>query len=1481
MSEEVLSYKITADIDVLEQGLKTAEKGFEDLSNKAKNEGKKVDESFENVGKSATDNLNKGLTDAGKSFEDLSSKAKKECRNIDNSLGGLGNNIVGGLTDSLRDAGQSLEELTNKAKKEGGNIEEALNEAGDNVSDSFSEALEEAGEGLEELSEKAEEQGAEIDDTFKKIGKSIAAVFTLQQAGKFIKKMAEVRGEFQQLEVAFATMLQSKNKANSLMNEVINLAATTPFDVNQVANGAKQLLAYGSEAENISDELTRLGNIAAGLSIPLNDMVYLFGTTRTQGRLFTQDLRQFMGRGIPLADELAKQFGVTKDKVGELVTAGKIGFPEVEKAIKSMTNEGGKFYNLMGEQSKTVAGQVSNLGDAIEQMFNEIGRSNEGVMSKSLDMASNIVEHYKEIGRILSVLVSTYGSYKAIVITLNAINKVKSALLLAEAANVNKLRAAVIGLTSAKRVETAVQLANNKALLMNPYVAVVAAITGAIVATTKFIKKNKELAEEQRNWTRDLNKGVTEAEKMEKTYNKLKTAAEKAKPGTEEYTKALHELGNAYPEFAGKFAELDKPFTNELERQKKLSELLEDVKIKYLNIAKAKAISEAYTQKVSEQELLEEEIKSNMLGKLDHNTKERKLYGGKNYREAKKILEDWLKNNFSNDKLIPLATIQEELRNALFGKNSYVSEKYAANWFYDLYDDIKEYQLKQQQVKSLEKKYEKELEISTKNEFNSNVEDQNKNETEEEKRRRAEEAKKRIEKLNKAKEDYEKASKNFIDGINRSIEDFIIEIMDNTYEQGSAKIDQKYDDMKKAIEGEYKELELMAKDAGKALSEDIKKAYENGLEGVESGRKREKSLLKETYIEDINNYIRQGESELSKCIDDYTKKYSEIINKIEKLDLEENERTKLKSEAHEQYIYNLSKIDVLNGAKQAENIDDKIKQLESIIDALKGEKTDIDVCDLLGINEDQLNKLKQSKELLTSIEELLDKLKEQSSNSLKKTEEELRMIADRAKSIVSNISSALMEINGIFASQYDSAEDDFKYIRSAITNVGAGAAAGGWIGAIVGALKTIAEVAVGIFTELRHRDPATEKRTREFFQNSMYGLLNGGGMNRGEYVEYLDRRNPDLDYYLKFFLNRFYSETFGHVNFSSYKRNSGSMGFELEIPEYHITTVQDIKYLFKEFAETFLDLNDELKNQLSELVDFSDSFVKGLERVLKNFNSISGNLFGKDYIDAARAASQAATILETDAWANYRFYLDEAFRYQISSGDRMSKKEKESLEVLRNEAAEYEDAALNYADMKAGIQSAIMEMLTGFSSIVEAANEFSSTFVNAFIEANDISSSLGNVVRNSLIQGLTTMMTGQWYADFHNFLLHIWDDNQITQDEMDMIPDWINWIKSESQSAIESMQPVVDMINSLGDASDRAGLSKGIEGMSQDTATELNGRFTAIQAQTAMIGEDVGFLRTNSSQQLVYLSRIQSNTASLIDIKNDIQYIRNHGVNIL
>lgn len=275
-----------------------------------------------------------------------------------------------------------------------------------------------------------------------------------------LNSIVQVRGQFQQLEIAFGTMLGNEQKAKALMDQMIDTAAHTPFDLMGVASGAKQLLAYGEAADKVNDTMVRLGNIASGLSIPLNDIVYLYGTTMVQGRLYAQDVRQFTGRGIPLVKELAKMYGVTAEEINNMVSAGKIGFHDVEKVINSLTDSGGQFYNLMEKQSASLTGMISNLEDAWDGMLNDIGTSNQDVFAGSISSATYLVENYQKILDILEAIVISYGSYKAAIVLNTLATKGYTGVALID----NTVRQAKIGLMKAEAVATGQVAAQTKAM---------------------------------------------------------------------------------------------------------------------------------------------------------------------------------------------------------------------------------------------------------------------------------------------------------------------------------------------------------------------------------------------------------------------------------------------------------------------------------------------------------------------------------------------------------------------------------------------------------------------------------------------------------------------------------------------------------------------------------------------------------------------------------------------------------------------------------------------------------------------------------------------------------------------------------------------------------------------------------------------------------------------------------------------------------
>ena len=235
-----------------------------------------------------------------------------------------------------------------------------------------------------------------------------------------------VRSQFQQLEISFTTMLGSEQRAGALMNQLVQTAAKTPFDMSSITNGAKQLLAYGTAANEVNDILVHLGDISAGLNVPLGDLVYLYGTTMSQGRMYTMDLRQFMGRGIPMAEELGKIMGKTTQEVQQAVTDGKVGADLVKKAIINMTEEGGKFGGLMEKQSTTLQGKWSNIGDSVDQMFNELGKKSQGIFGTGLDLISSLVDNWEMVVKVIGSAAVAVGTYKAGLMAAASIQKAQN-----------------------------------------------------------------------------------------------------------------------------------------------------------------------------------------------------------------------------------------------------------------------------------------------------------------------------------------------------------------------------------------------------------------------------------------------------------------------------------------------------------------------------------------------------------------------------------------------------------------------------------------------------------------------------------------------------------------------------------------------------------------------------------------------------------------------------------------------------------------------------------------------------------------------------------------------------------------------------------------------------------------------------------------------------------------------------------------------
>lgn len=399
---------------------------------------------------------------------------------------------------------------------------------------------------FESLTKKTQEEGEKQAQVWQNLVKGATAYFTLQGASAFIKQVVAVRSQFQQLEISFGTMLKSKEKANELMAQMADLAAKTPFGLEEVSEGAKRLLAFQVPAEEVTETLRRMGDVAAGLGVPMGQLIHVYGQVKAQGKLMTNDLYQFMNAGIPIIAELSKVVGKNETEIKDMVSAGKIGFPEVQAVIKNMTNEGGLFFNLMSEQSKSLGGQISNLGDSFDQMLNDIGKASEGYISGAIQGVTFLVENYKTLGKVIAGLIVTYGAYRTAVLVNIALTK-GWAVAAKEDAIAKGIQ------TVATNAATIATKGLNAAMKANPYVLVATAVVGLVSAVVLFNKEMTvaEKAQKAYNEEQERQKGVLQKEREE--YEQLIDVVKDENQSKGKRIEAFQKLQSLYPDIFSKY----------------------------------------------------------------------------------------------------------------------------------------------------------------------------------------------------------------------------------------------------------------------------------------------------------------------------------------------------------------------------------------------------------------------------------------------------------------------------------------------------------------------------------------------------------------------------------------------------------------------------------------------------------------------------------------------------------------------------------------------------------------------------------------------------------------------------------------------------------------------------------------------------------------------------------------------------------------
>ncbi|MDR1332179.1 MAG: tape measure protein [Tannerella sp.] len=390
------------------------------------------------------------------------------------------------------------------------------------------------------------EAGTHVSDLERRLRSAVKTVAGTAALQQFVKQIISVRGEMQNLGIALETMLGSKAKADAMMKDIVAFAMKTPFTLTEVADNAKQLMAMGIASEKVMATLKTLGDVAAGVNVPIARLAINYGQVSALGRLQQREIRDFAMAGVPVIEELAKMLNKTNGEINDMVEAGQIGFPLVEEAFRRMSGEGGKFNNLMEKMNTSLTGQISKLKDQIQLMFNEIGKSNEGAIYGAINMAAKLVENYEQIGKILVSLAATYGVYKAAVIAVTVTERALAVQRLAHIKGLTTMQLLTDILTKKTAVLNAV-ISSNKYVIVATAIAAIAAAVWAMSDSTDAAKK----ALEEYNAERE-EAARAEEEHRAKIESLINTVNDEA-AATYQRIMALEDLQKAYPGIFDKY----------------------------------------------------------------------------------------------------------------------------------------------------------------------------------------------------------------------------------------------------------------------------------------------------------------------------------------------------------------------------------------------------------------------------------------------------------------------------------------------------------------------------------------------------------------------------------------------------------------------------------------------------------------------------------------------------------------------------------------------------------------------------------------------------------------------------------------------------------------------------------------------------------------------------------------------------------------
>lgn len=448
-----------------------------------------------------------------------------------------------------------------------------------------------------QISQSAQQESNRMREALLGVGKAMGIAFSAQQAIAFVKQVVSVRSEIQALEVSFRTLLGSQQASAELMRQMKEFAAATPLQLGDLAKGAQTMLGFNVNPDEIMPMLKAIGDISMGDAQKFQALTLSFSQMQSVGKLMGQDLLQMINAGFSPLAVMAEKTGKSIGELKEEMSKGAISADMVKQAFIDATSEGGQFYGMLSGQGDTVKGALAQLSGAFTDMFNGIGEQSEGIIKGSVKSLQWLVENYETLGKVLAGIIATYGTYKAVMMTVVALERLQVQLALAKMDGMTK-QAALLDILKAK------QIALNKAVtaVTNPYVLLAMAIVGVTYGIYKLATAETEAEKAQRKHNEAIEQGKKEIDDYKQAvWEYLEIVRDDTATQRQRY-EAYEKLIRLMPQLKDKSVEeISQMDTKELDKLLNtntdiihLQQLKKEAKAAQAEVDKLRAVVEAY-----------------------------------------------------------------------------------------------------------------------------------------------------------------------------------------------------------------------------------------------------------------------------------------------------------------------------------------------------------------------------------------------------------------------------------------------------------------------------------------------------------------------------------------------------------------------------------------------------------------------------------------------------------------------------------------------------------------------------------------------------------------------------------------------------------------------------------------------------------------------------------------------------------------------